>query len=103
MTLSEAETKLAEALWARYRAKAEEVLVEVARLFEITVGDLVSAKRTAILVDARSVVALILRNRGLTLGEIGVILHRDHSTIYGLCQRIERDHELRALADGLAA
>lgn len=101
--LTEAEQKLAEALWARYKRDAEEVLEAVARLFEIKVADLVGPVRRAILVDARSVCALILRSRGLTLSEIGHLLHRDHSSIHALCQRIEGNRELKALADGLAS
>lgn len=101
--LSEAETKLAEALLGRNRRVAVEVLEAVAKLFEITVADLTGPRKRMLVVDARSVVALILRNRGYTLAEIGAVLHRDYSTAYALCKRIERDHELSVLARGLAA
>jgi chromosomal replication initiation ATPase DnaA len=77
--------------------------VAVAELFKIAVADLIGPRKKAILVDARSVVALILRNRGLTLAEIGHLLHRDYSSISYLCARIERDHDLKALAEGLVA
>lgn len=103
MVLSEAEQRLAEGLRARSLVDGVKVLEDVARLFEITVEDITGPRRRMLVVDARSVVALVLRNRGYTLAEIGAVLHRDYSTVYGLCKRIEADYELRSLVTGLAA
>ncbi len=101
--LNEAEQKLAEALWGRYRHGADEVLAEVARLFHIRVDEIRSESRRALLVDARAVVAIILRNRAYTAAEIGKILNRADSSVQHLIHRIEADPELRTLAQGLAA
>lgn len=103
MALTDAETKLAEALWSRYRRGADDVLVEVARLFHVDAGEITGKSQKAVLTDARSVVALILRNRAYTTTEIGLIINRDHSHVSYLCRRIKADPELRVLAEGLAA
>lgn len=104
MTLSESETKLAEALWSRYRQGGEEVIADVARLFHILPVDITGISKRAVFVDARSVVALILRHRAYKFAEIGVMLgNRDHSTIWHLCRRIEADPDLRGLALEMAA
>lgn len=103
VTLSEAEQRLADVLRERYRGDASDVIEDVARLFGVEAGALRSKTRTAILVDARSVVALVLRHRGFTVMQIGRCLNRDHSTISHLCKRIERDRALRSLVEELAA
>lgn len=91
-------------MWGRYKRNAEEVIAAVARLFQIDVAEMVGRGRRAILVDARSVVAIVLHRRGYTLTEIGHYLgYSDHSSIGGLIHRIEADSELRSLADGLVA
>lgn len=102
--LQGAELSLAEAMWRRYRRGADDVLEEVARLFQITVPELISGSRRALLVDARSVVAVILRGRDYSWAEIGAILGgRDHSSIIHLVQRVQKDHDLKALADELVS
>lgn len=104
MALSVAEAKLAEAMWGRYKRTAEDVIADVARLFQIDVADMTGRNRRPLFVDARAVVALILHRRGYTLTEIGHCLgYSDHSSIGGLIHRIEADSELRSLADGLVA
>lgn len=104
MVLNEAETKLAEAISGRWWADGAEVIADVASLFRIQPSDITGPSRRALFVDARSVVALIMRNRAYTTAEIGAMLgNRDHSSILNLCRRIEADPDLRGLALEMAA
>ncbi len=50
-------------------------------LTAITAADILSRSRSVRIVAARHAVAYALREAGLTLSEIGDILHRDHTTI----------------------
>jgi len=64
------------------RAVGNELLRDVARCFGLTVADLKGRGRDTMLVQARSVCARLLRDRGLSYPHVGRILGgRDHSTI----------------------
>ena len=103
MHLTEQEQRLADLVAARTVLPVEgvEVQAAVARIFDLPCADIVGPSRKARLVDARSVIAYILTERGWTYPEVGELLNRDASTVHHLCQRIKRDRELRSLAGEL--
>ena len=83
----------------RHRLLAEGMRREVAAMFGLGVDDLTGKKRRSDIVDARSVLVYILRERAFTYAEIGRLLNRDYSTIYYLERRIALDFELLRLAE----
>jgi len=64
-----------------------ELIHQAAKFFGITFEDIVGKDRHQIFVDARFVVALIMRERGLSLPQIGRFMGRDHSTIKNLTDK----------------
>lgn len=67
------------------------VISDVAAMHCITAADIKGPKRSRHLVDAREDVTIILRERGLSLPQIGKILGgRDHTTIMNLEARSKR-------------
>lgn len=71
------------------------LLGKVADFFGLTPADLIGKRKFDILVDARTVFALIMRERGLSYPQIGRFMERDHSTVINLtrkaAKRIERN------------
>lgn len=57
------------------------LIQEAAAFFKITYDDIVGPDRARIFIDARCVVAIIMRERGLSYPQIGRFLKRDHSTV----------------------
>lgn len=77
------------------------LLVDVASVLELDVGTLRGRDRTADVVDARSVAALLLRERcGLSFPAIGRELARRHTTAMRALARVRS--RTRALADHVA-
>ena len=68
--------------WAVIRAVASERLLSA---FWV-----IGPSRSQAAVAARDAVALILRDRGFTMRQIGLALHRDHSTIVAAIKRAEK-------------
>lgn len=103
--LSEGERRLAEAIAARSKSRTEgdALVAEVAQIFDVTVEAIKSESRLRRLVDARSVIATLLRDRNWTLEEIGDLLQRDHSTVCNLEQRLRTVPELRSISRELEA
>lgn len=88
-----------------FMAEPDAVLEQVAKELNLTREDILSERRFDKFVFARAVVAILLRDGGLSWPEIGAVLERDHSTIMYLVERyrykIERDAELAAWVDAL--
>lgn len=61
-----------------------DTIADVAAYFKVSPDDLTGPNRSSYLVDARRVVALIMRERGLSYPQIARFLRRDHSTICDL-------------------
>ena len=59
----------------------ERVLRDVARELGVAVGDVVGPRRSRRFVQIRGAVMRELRAAGLSLPEIGTVLHRDHTTV----------------------
>lgn len=68
---------------------AHELIEAVASFFGFTTAEITGADRRITYIDARSVVAQILRLRGWSAGQIGRQLNRDHSTILNLLDKFE--------------
>lgn len=81
---------------------AEQVACEVARMFNVSVEEIRGEARTMRLVDARTVIAFALRQRGFRLHEIGRYLNRHTSSIVHLSQRAVNVSELREMAEALS-
>lgn len=70
--------------------KSAATLEIVAEWFDISIKDILGPRRTRNLVNARSVVAFILRNyTSMSLPEIGEFLDRDHSSVIAAVKRID--------------
>lgn len=104
-TLTEHERSLAAAIAARSKssALAAALIAEVAEIFEVSTTAITGPNRLRKLVDARTLIAQALLDRGWTLEDIGDALHRDHSTVVNLYQRMYKNDELRSIARELAA
>lgn len=79
-------------------ATPEAVLALVAREYETSEQRLTGPGRLPWDVEARAVASVMLRTRGLPMGEIGVLLHRDRTTILHHLQR-ERTDDERAMIE----
>lgn len=80
-------------------------LALIARHFEVTFEDLVGASRTRAVGDARAVAAVVLKNRGKSLSEVGSLLGgRDKTTVKAICTRgqgiLAKDAALRMALAG---
>jgi len=64
-----------------------EVLQTVAKCRRLTVDDLRGPSRRAYIVRARWEAMRMLRDRGLSLSAIGIILNRDHTTVLHALRR----------------
>lgn len=64
-----------------------ELIAEAARFFNLTHADVVGEDRHSLFVDARCVVSLIMKERGLSFPQIGRFLKRDHSSIINLVRK----------------
>lgn len=72
------------------RLLGSELVKSVASDFGLTIHDLRGQGRFAVLVDARAVVARIMRDRGLSYQQIGRFLGgRDHSTTLNLVDKFD--------------
>lgn len=80
-----------------------EIVAEVAELFACTVDDICGESKVSRLVDARSVIVYLLRQRGWTFAQSGTVINRTDSTTQHLIERITKSIELRRLANGIAA
>lgn len=65
------------------------ILERAAASYGTTVADLIGPRRFARLTKPRQAAAWALRHIGLTLCEIGELLHRDHTTIISSIERAE--------------
>lgn len=104
-TLTEHEQRIAEAIAGRTRpvSQGESLIAQVAAIFDISVEQIKGPNRNVRLVDARSVIAYILRERGWLQHEIGGLLNRNHATVGNLEKRIANDFDLKRLAKELVA
>jgi len=60
----------------------------IARRTGVTVGELEGPDRSRRLVDVRRLVARVMRVRGATLRDVGVVLgNRDHTTVMNLMKK----------------
>jgi chromosomal replication initiation ATPase DnaA len=85
-----------EALTERKNYAQSEVLAEVCKLFGCTIEDFKDRhNKKALLVDARTVAAVLLRDRGLSFPVIGKLMDRDHTSIVYLMQRFPARAENR--------
>lgn len=66
-----------------------ELIHQVAAFFKMTFEDIVGKDRNRLFIDARCVVALIMRERGLSYPQIGRFMKRDHSTIINLIEKAD--------------
>lgn len=80
----------------------EQVVSEVAQIFKVSVEEIRGPARTMRLVDARTVIAFALRQRGFRLHEIGNYLNRHTSSIVHLADRARDVSELREMAEALS-
>ncbi len=70
----------------------------VADLYEIEPDALLSPNRRDVLTTrARQGLCWLLRQRGLSLTQVGKVVTRDHSTVLHSCQAVEADPGRRAL------
>lgn len=68
-----------------------QVLSYTAKIFNLNVDDITGRRQFQLLVEARCVVTIILRQRKFSYPQIGRVLGgRDHSTIINLHQKFER-------------
>jgi chromosomal replication initiator protein len=63
---------------------ATDTISAVAEYFDLSRADLTGTNRGAIYVDARAVVAVVMRERGLSFPQIGKFLNRHHTSIINL-------------------
>lgn len=62
--------------------KSAVTLEVVAEWFDISIKDILGYRRSRNIVNARSVVAFILRNNtSMSLPEIGTLINRDHTSV----------------------
>ena len=70
--------------------KSAVTLEVVAEWFDISIKDILGYRRSRNIVNARSVVAFILRNNtSMSLLEIGTLINRDHSSVIHAVRRIK--------------
>jgi len=70
--------------------KSAVTLEVVAEWFDISIKDILGYRRSRNIVNARSVVAFILRNNtSMSLQEIGTLINRDHSSVIQAVRRIK--------------
>ena len=70
--------------------KSAVTLEVVAEWFDISIKDILGYRRSHNIVNARSVVAFILRNNtSMSLPEIGTLINRDHSSVIHAVRRIK--------------
>lgn len=70
--------------------KSAVTLEVVAEWFDISIKDILGYRRSRNIVNARSVVAFILRNNtSMSLPEIGTLINRDHSSVIHAVRRIK--------------
>ena len=85
------------------RPDLDEIAIDTCQKYKITVKDLVSKNRKYNLVCARAEMCKIARLHGYTLVEIGLFLHRDHTTMmHYLYRRKDQTPELSNLWHGRA-
>ena len=85
-----------EALVERKNYAQNDVLAEVCKLFGCTIEDLKDRdNKKALLIDARTVAAVLLRDKGLSFPVIGRLMDRDHTSIIYLMQRFPKRAEKR--------
>jgi len=65
------------------------LLVRIGKRFGVTPEEILDRTRLRNITQARHVVAWILRRRGLSLPEIGLLLHRDHTSIMNAVRKVE--------------
>lgn len=63
---------------------AHTIIADVAQEYQLPKKSITGVRRTKMLVDARTVAARRMRERGMSLKEIGFYLCRDHSSIHHL-------------------
>ena len=70
--------------------KSAVTLEVVAEWFDISIKDILGYRRSRNIVNARSVVAFILRNNtSMSLPEIGTLINRDHTSVIHAVRRIK--------------
>lgn len=79
------------------------IVSEVAAIFRIGEDCIYGQSRVRRIVDARTVIACVLRQRGWTFDQIGELLNRDHTTILNLERRAWTDRDLAILSRELAS
>jgi chromosomal replication initiation ATPase DnaA len=77
------------------RARAA-LIRRAAEEYGVRVALITSRDRAAQVHAARSVVAYVLRQRGMSYPRIGTLLDRDHSTVMSMVSRVERRMEASA-------
>lgn len=70
--------------------KTMEVVREVAAALDVHPRDVLNGDRTAEVVEARAVIASVLRGRGMSYPRIGERLGRDHSSVVNLMQQLPK-------------
>lgn len=88
--------------YAAALASMEQVLVsaaieDAARLYDVTLEDVLGQSRDRRIVKARQAAMWLLRQRDLSFPAIGAVMGRDHTTVMYACQRIDSDPAVRAL------
>ena len=79
---------------------ADRIVQRVCDWLKITPSDVKGAVRTAINNDARQLIAILLDDHGLTVGEIAKIINRSRATTI---HHIETGHSRAAYGRGFAA
>jgi len=78
---------------------ASKLLVKVANDYNVSLGTLLSPSRKFELMDARTIIGLVLFGLGYTKSSIGDVLNRkDHTTIISLLNRGNKREDLKAMA-----
>lgn len=76
-----------------HRRAANDLVASVAKDFGVLAPELRGRGNMKNYVDARSVVAVLLRARGWSYPQIGRLLDRDHSTVINLCRRFSQRYD----------
>lgn len=73
----------------RQRKAASDIIEHVARQYDVSQRDVMSRSRLPYIVKARQEAMRLVHSTGLTLGQVGLIFSRDHSTVLSNIRRAE--------------
>ena len=82
-------------------AAAQNVLISVAFAYGTSVEKIRSDSRRANVTAARQAAAWLLRQRGMSLTDIGRALNRDHTTVLYAVRKLDATPALRVLAEAV--